>query len=193
METKTIAISEELYRRLQSYAVPLEDTIETVIAKLCDLQDGQMVPASMPATPDYAHLSTPSVWRHRVATSLLTTHGKAKRPYELDVDGSDEVAVDGQVFRTSRSVYLPVGAQLMGEYQGEKVLASVQMAGIEYDGVFYDNPSSAAVAAKKKLGASDKAAQTNGWRFWMIELPPGMGSWQSIDALREAQNEKRTG
>ncbi len=207
MGKRTITISDELYARLQAHAIPLEDTIETVIARLCDAQDRMMVAADShqhmmskaarllgydSAAALYTKASDVEASRRRLDMAAALGEGHAGAV--TGVAEAPAPAGEGpRTFRTSRSIYLPVGAKLMGEYQGQQVYATVQVEGIQFEGEHYENPSSAAVAAKKRLGASEKAAQTNGWQFWQIEMHPGMGMWQPLDVLRERQSHKRAG
>jgi len=260
-------ISDELYARLQARAVPFEDTIESVIAKMCDQLDGMKVDVTpnIQLTSKSAHLlgyeHTASVWTRRAKANLFRQHagslldsckaasGGLRREIAmlreiLDAIEQREAAKFGDIaakfgdvqptnseaafvdspeaeaavavaytaaikeieakygdliakpqaapklFRTNRRIYLPVGAELIGEYLGKKVKAMVQEEGIEFQGEFFDNPSAAAVAAKKSLGASEKAAQSNGWTFWQIELHPGLGFYQPLEVLRERQQKE---
>lgn len=90
-------------------------------------------------------------------------------------------------FRTSRNIFLPLGAQLKGVFRGQGFDAVVTANGINVLGQFFDNPSAAAVAVKKSLGADDKQAQSNGWTFWQIEYPAGSAEWRPLNVLREVQ------
>jgi hypothetical protein len=83
-------------------------------------------------------------------------------------------------FRTQRGFELPIGLELFAEYDGKHLTAKVTKNGIEYKGKTYE-VSPAAFAAKKDCGASDTAASTNGWKFWMFKKD---GRAQFIDALR---------
>ena len=71
-------------------------------------------------------------------------------------------------FKTSRGFELPIGLDLFADYDGSHVTAKVSAGGIEYKGKTYD-VSPSAFAAKKDCGASDSAAPTNGWKFWMYK------------------------
>jgi hypothetical protein len=83
-------------------------------------------------------------------------------------------------FKTSRGFKLPIGLELFADYDGQHLTAKVTKSGIEYKGKTYE-VSSSAFAAKKDCGASDTAASTNGWRFWMYK---DNGRALFIDALR---------
>jgi hypothetical protein len=85
-----------------------------------------------------------------------------------------------RVFKTQRGFELPVGLELFADYDGKHLTAKVMAAGIEYKGKTYE-VSPSAFAAKKDCGASDTAASTNGWKFWMFKKD---GRAQFIDALR---------
>lgn len=278
MGNRQITITDELYVRLQARAIPLEDTIETVIAKMCDQLDGMMVaegshahmigkaarmlgydgPAALFARMNEQEANAnraiarmgeqeaaaqravakmgeqesavgralarmaeqdtsakravaqlteqeaavkraiaqasgqEEALRHAKAAELGSAYAQAIKSIEEQYGNLTIEHVVPKTFRTSRRIYLPVGAELVGEYQGQKVSARVQIEGIEFHGEFFDNPSSAAVAAKKSLGASEKAAQTNGWTFWQIEMHPGIGMYQPLQVLRERQQGDQT-
>lgn len=210
-----LIITKGLYKRLQEYAVPLEDSIETVITKLCDWRDEQLAkerqsPTAISGTDYWAQLLSDAYsandpvgaslarerirnayFEHLLASIRIRRDGRTKNPYELQVDAGTAAELReagvADLFETARKVYLPVGAQLMGEYQQNRFFASIQAGGIEFHGTLYDNPSKAAVAAKLMFGATPQQAQTNGWQFWKIELPPNSNTWESIDSLRVAQ------
>jgi hypothetical protein len=208
MDKKTAELSTKLYTRLQGYGVPFEDTIETVITRLCDYFDlhnrvnpaadtptdgtearlnfwSQQLGAALVHDPIQASLHTERVQMEylELLNNAVKRLRRVKSPYEVEVQDDSHV----ELFRTSRAVYLPIGVMLLGEYQQHRVGAAITANGIECFGRVYDNPSKAAVDAKMHLGASDKQAQTNGWQFWKIEMPPNSGIWEPLDKLRAAQ------
>ena len=83
-------------------------------------------------------------------------------------------------FKTSRGSELPVGLDLFADYGGKHITAKVTDNGIEYNGKKYE-VSPSAFAAKKDCGATDTAASTNGWKFWMYD---DKGRARFIDAFR---------
>lgn len=83
-------------------------------------------------------------------------------------------------FKTSRGFELPIGLELFADYNGKHVTAKVTRSGIEYNGKAYE-VSPSAFQAKKDCGASDTAASTNGWKFWMFKKD---GRADFIDAFR---------
>lgn len=149
METVSLTISAETFARLQKYAVPLVDTNDTILQRLCDHWD---------ASPPKEGLK-----RHVIYTPLV-------RPEPTS-------------FKTSRGVELPIPLALYADYAGKRIEVSVTKDGFKYDGRYFSDPSSVAVAAKKDLGASDTQASTNGWTFWM--LGGGTGVPQSLDTIRQ--------
>jgi hypothetical protein len=86
-------------------------------------------------------------------------------------------------FKTSRGTVLPIGLKLFASYKAETPNAVVTTNGIEFNGRTYDDPSSAATAAKLLYGASQTAASTNGWEFWQYK--DANGDIASIDAFRK--------
>jgi hypothetical protein len=91
------------------------------------------------------------------------------------------------VWYSSRGEVFPVGAQLRGTYLGKTYHAKITAQGIEFNGVVYDNPSSAGIAVKRAAGTKGRAASTNGWDFWEM-LNPDSQRWVSIDILRSKVN-----
>lgn len=87
------------------------------------------------------------------------------------------------VWHSSRGEAFPVGIQLRGSYLGKTYQAKVTPQGIEFNGKFFDNPSSAGIAVKRSAGTRGRAASTNGWEFWEM-LSPENQRWVSIDVLR---------
>jgi hypothetical protein len=87
------------------------------------------------------------------------------------------------IWQSARGEKFVVGTKLRATYRKNTFESVVTESGIEFDGEFYDNPSSAGIAAKKSVGISDAAASTNGWKFWEM-LDPDSGRWISIDVLR---------
>lgn len=77
METVSLTISAEMFARLQSYAVPLVDTTDTILRRLCDHWD-----ASPPAKVGFRRhvIDTPSVAPE--PTSFKTSRG-VKLPIPL--------------------------------------------------------------------------------------------------------------
>ncbi|MEX3982825.1 hypothetical protein AB4Y45_28020 [Paraburkholderia sp. EG287A] len=150
METVSLTISAETFARLQKYAVPLVDTNDTILQRLCDHWD-----ASPPKDGFKSHV---------IYTPLAQP--------------------EPTCFKTSRGVELPIPLALYAEYAGKRIDVSVTKDGFEYQGRFFADPSSVAVAAKKDLGASDTQASTNGWTFWMLSDRPGVP--QSLDTIRQA-------
>ncbi|MGF6901897.1 hypothetical protein [Paraburkholderia sp. GAS348] len=151
METVSLTISAETFARLQTYAVPLVDTNDTILKRLCDHWD-----ASPPAKEGFR--------RHVIDTPL--------------------VPPEPTCFKTSRGVELPIPLSLYAEYAGKRIDVTVSKHGFEYDGKYFNDPSSVAVAVKKDLGASDTTASTNGWTFWMLGDRAGVP--QNLDTIREA-------
>jgi hypothetical protein len=151
METVSLTISAETFARLQSYAVPLVDTNDTILQRLCDHWDTSLPPKSG--------------YRRHVIDAPLTAPEQA-------------------CFKTSRGVELPIPLSLYAEYAGKRIDVTVTKDGFEYNGKYFNDPSSVAVAVKKDLGASDTTASTNGWTFWMLDGRPGLP--QSLDTIRQA-------
>ncbi|CAE6851218.1 restriction system modified-DNA reader domain-containing protein [Paraburkholderia domus] len=150
METVSLTISAETFARLQKYAVPLVDTNDTILQRLCDHWD---------ASPPRDGFKS-----HAIYTPLV-------RP-------------EPTCFKTSRGVELPIPLALYAEYAGKRIDVSVTKDGFAYNGRYFSDPSSVAVAAKKDLGASDTQASTNGWTFWMLGGRRGVP--QSLDTIRKA-------
>lgn len=83
-------------------------------------------------------------------------------------------------FKNQRGFELPIGLELFADYNGKHLTAKVTPGGIEYRGKTYE-VSPSAFAAKKDCGATDTAASTNGWKFWMYK---DNGRSRFIDSLR---------
>lgn len=115
-----------------------------------------------------------------ILSRVLDEHDKAYPNQTKHVVLSVPVHQEPKVFKTQRGFELPVGLDLFAEYNGKHLTANVTAAGIEYNGKTYE-VSPSAFAAKKDCGASDTAASTNGWKFWMFKKD---GRAQFIDALR---------
>lgn len=69
-------------------------------------------------------------------------------------------------FKTSRGTVLPIGLTLFGTYKTETPNAAVTKDGIKFHGkTYYDDPPSAAPAAKLRFAASQPASSTHGRDF----------------------------
>jgi hypothetical protein len=66
----------------------------------------------------------------------------------------------------ARGGRLPVGLSLRAIFRDKRFEAEVTEEGILFDGKTYDSLSAAARAAKACAGVSERASQTNGWKFW---------------------------
>ncbi|MBL0730623.1 hypothetical protein [Piscinibacter sp. HJYY11] len=115
-----------------------------------------------------------------ILSRILDDHDKAFPNQNKRVVLSMPVHPEPKVFTTQRGFELPVGLELFAEYGGKHLKAKVTTGGIEYKGRTYE-VSPSAFAAKKDCGASDTAASTNGWKFWMFKKD---GRAQFIDVLR---------
>lgn len=115
-----------------------------------------------------------------ILTRVLDEHDKAYPNHTKHVVLSVPVHQEPKVFKTQRGFELPVGLDLFAEYDGKHLTAKVTASGIEYNGKTYE-VSPSAFSAKKDCGASDTAASTNGWKFWMFKKD---GRAQFIDVLR---------
>jgi hypothetical protein len=91
----------------------------------------------------------------------------------------------GQLWRSPRGDFFPIGLQLRALYLGKTYAAKVTVNGIEFAGKTYDSPSAAAIAVKEAAGKTGAAANTNGWEFWEM-MEPATGQWASISALKAA-------
>lgn len=89
------------------------------------------------------------------------------------------------VWRSARGEKFLVGTKLRAKYLRHTFDAVVTSRGIEFNGLAYDNPSSAGIAAKESVGTTGKAASTNGWDFWEM-LDQEANRWVSIDVLRSS-------
>jgi hypothetical protein len=126
--------------------------------------------SEMPAVEGLAGILSRILDDHDKAYPNQTQHGVLSVP----------VHQEPKFFKTQRGFELPVGLDLFAEYDGKHLTAKVAAGGIEYKGKTYE-VSPSAFAAKKDCGASDTAASTNGWKFWMFMKD---GRAQLIDALR---------
>ena len=91
-------------------------------------------------------------------------------------------------FVTSRGTTIPFGKlratyHRRGSSKRYNFDAVVTENGIEFDGKVFDDPSSAAIHAKKIAGAEGSAASTNGWNFWDYFDENGK-QWVPIDLFR---------
>ncbi|QAZ38799.1 hypothetical protein C1M51_04780 [Methylibium sp. Pch-M] len=92
-------------------------------------------------------------------------------------------------WKSSRGNRFPVGLQLTAYYLGKTHNAVVTGKGIEFNGNYYDNPSTAAMAVKMSAGTPKKSAATNGWRFWLMPCDDGSNRLTSIDKLRRSNGQ----
>lgn len=83
----------------------------------------------------------------------------------------------------ARGERLPVGLHLRAIFRDKRFEAEVTEDGILFDGKPYDSLSAAARAAKACAGVSEKAAQTNGWKFWEY-LEPRTHRYEPLALLR---------
>lgn len=111
---------------------------------------------------------------------VLDDHDKAYPNQSKHVVLAVPVQQDPKVFKTQRGFDLPIGLELFADYDGKHLTAKVTRSGIEYKGKAYE-VSPSAFAAKKDCGATDTAASTNGWKFWMYK---DNGRALFIDSLR---------
>lgn len=123
----------------------------------------------------------------------LISHWESNPPkgggFSLGGGGSPSPANEpqAQAWHSARGEEFRIGTQLRASYLGKTLLAKVTPEGIEFAGKLYDNPSSAGIAAKNSVGTTGKAASTNGWDFWEMQIP-GSQRWVSIDVLRSTAN-----
>lgn len=115
-----------------------------------------------------------------ILTRVLDEHDKAYPTQAKHVTLTVSASPEPKVFKTSRGFELPIGLELFADYDGKHMTAKVTAGGIEYKGETYE-VSPSAFAAKKDCGASDTAASTNGWKFWMYK---DNGRSRFIDAFR---------
>ncbi len=115
-----------------------------------------------------------------ILSRILDEHDKAYPNQAKHAVLSVPEHQEPKIFKTQRGFELPVGLELFAEYDGKHLAAKVTAGGIEYKGKTYE-VSPSAFAAKKDCGASDTAASTNGWKFWMFRKD---GRAQFIDVLR---------
>lgn len=111
---------------------------------------------------------------------VLDEHDKAYPNQQKHVVLHVHQHQEPKTFRTQRGFELPIGLELFADYDGKHLTAKVTQSGIEYGGKAYE-VSPSAFAAKKDCGATDTAASTNGWKFWMFKKD---GRAQFIDVLR---------
>lgn len=94
-----------------------------------------------------------------------------------------------QYYVTKDGIRLPYG-EIAGTYKprgredGFELKGRICEAGIEFEGVVFDEPSPAANYAKKSVGASESAASTNGWTFWKY-VDSRTGKRMSLDEYRK--------
>ena len=88
----------------------------------------------------------------------------------------------------ARGERLPVGLHLRAIFRDRRFEAVVTEDGILFDGKAYDSLSAAARAAKACAGVSEKAAQTNGWKFWEY-LDVRRGNYELAERLRDGTGE----
>lgn len=103
-----------------------------------------------------------------ILTRLLDEHDKSHPNQAKHVVQTVPVPGGPKFFKSSRGSELPIGLELFADYDGKHLTANVTAGGIEYRGKTYE-VSPSAFAAKKDCGASDTAASTNGWKFWMYK------------------------
>lgn len=128
-------------------------------------------------------LAVPLVDDTNSVIARLIDHWEANLPNSKHVVAqASTTAARSAVWCSPRGDTLPVGATLQGEYLGNTFHATVEKSGINFDGVIYDSPSAAGVAAKGKLGRKGRAASTDGRKFWKIQ-DPSSGRWISIATL----------
>ena len=177
MDTVQITISRDLFKRLQGFAEPLVDTIETVLDKICD--NWEHNPPSEVKLDEYK--DNFAIWGPSAATDLSAYRLYEEARQSIKAGGLSGNPSDHQLalirkylapfYRqgavvVSKSTLLPLGLELSADYQAYSFTAKVTKHGIEFRGEVFDNPSSAAVAAKMSTGMAKDAAQTNGWTFW---------------------------
>lgn len=97
--------------------------------------------------------------------------------------GSEQPQATTPSWRSARGETLPIGMELKADYLQRELVAKVVQGGIWFEGEVFQNPSSAANAAKLAAGASPTAASTNGWQFWRF-LDESTARWLPIDSLR---------
>jgi hypothetical protein len=115
-----------------------------------------------------------------ILNRVLDEHDKAHPHQSKHAALAGPAPQETKFFKTSRGFELPVGLELFADYDGKHITAKVTSNGIEYKGKKYE-VSPSAFAAKKDCGATDTAASTNGWRFWMYN---DNGRARFVDALR---------
>jgi predicted transcriptional regulator len=209
----SVSIDSDLFARLQELAVPLVDTMDTVIARLLDNWqstrnlEAMVVPHDPLMTNDRLKefVQSEEAVKERALRDFIAFMEKtAGDPKEWaafaevvakhSVDSEWLAGIDHKArpthFMTSKGVALPVGLPLFADYQGNRLKAVVTERGIDCEGKVYSNPSQAAMAAKQAHGASQKASSTNGWTFWMIDLPQSDMKIKTLDHYRQAAGAK---
>ena len=156
MESIPVPIRKDVFERLQGLATPLVDDVNSVLLRLID--SWQRTRGEVPQ--QQASVVAPSV-AHQITPQTPTP----------------------TMWRSSRGEQLPIGLELSGRYRRQTFKAKVTAVGIEFNGKTYDNPSTAAMAAKKLGGASDEAAPENGWTWWFMQSDVP-NKWVAIDGLR---------
>lgn len=161
MATRIVEIEQNVFERLQRLAIPLVDTVGTVIERVLDEWESLQDKSQSKYLEKYAAESK-------------------------NVISADDQSV-AQHFETSRKVRIPLG-KLRASYKprgkGRKELeALVTPRGIEVDGKVFDDPSPAGAQAKKSAGADTSASITNGWCFWEY-FDECSGTWVSLSTLR---------
>jgi hypothetical protein len=117
-----------------------------------------------------------------ILTRILDEHDEAYRNQTKHVVVAVPPNKAPTHFKSQRGFELPIGLELFADYDGKRLNAKVTAGGIEYNGKTYE-VSPSAFAAKKDCGASDTAASTNGWKFWMYK-DTTTGRALLIDTLR---------
>jgi hypothetical protein len=229
METINVRLDVEVFKRLQSYAVPLVDDLNTVLTRLCDQWDrvalgqalaegrafgrgatgGDLQKLLREDERDAAFSGTPASYAGGSVSNdlapLPTREGLEKWATELDSPADEsrivkrlrelraadpswgrDLFVQHKQFITSRGVALPVPMNIYADYMGRRILAKVTERGIELNGETFNNPSKAAIAAKRFMGAEGTAANTNGWHFWVVDLPTASGKPDTLNVFRNA-------
>jgi hypothetical protein len=205
-----VEIDGALFQRLQSYAEPLVDNLESVLVRLCDLWDLSQAAASMELDDSEVDASL----RARIAAAEQRFDAMSKKVTAQMEEAAIQLAetqkriedaqkLAGKVqgflkasgvsggepphFVTSRGISLPVPLGIYADYLGKRIFGSVTREGIKVQGIdeAFTNPSTAAIAAKRLMGAKGQAANTNGWTFWMIDEPTSDGRARSLNHYRQ--------
>jgi hypothetical protein len=144
------------------------------------------IPVSRAIFERLQKLAVPLVDDASAVIERLIDHWESSPPVSGTSSGSAPPAANGpeaHVWRSSRGEVFPVGVHLRAFYRDHELRATITPEGIEFAGKAYDNPSSAAIAAKNSVGVTGDAAATNGWKFWEMQGPGGQ-RWVPIDGLR---------